>query len=187
MGTVPFHQRPLPIPFCGVQSEQMLVLSPSEKSSKSQFKLSDKAREGNRRRNKRWRENNLEHVKELNRKKSLRHYYKHRAKVKKAARVRANKRYAARTPEERREITLRPYGLTIETFNVKLAKQGNVCASCGTADPGRRGWMVDHCHNSNKTRGIVCHLCNAGLGYAKDDINMLIKWIAYLKHHEPST
>lgn len=40
--------------------------------------------------------------------------------------------------------------------------------------------VVDHCHNSQKVRGILCNPCNLLLGFAKDSPEILNSAIAYL-------
>jgi hypothetical protein len=40
---------------------------------------------------------------------------------------------------------------------------------------------VDHCHNTGKIRGILCTKCNTGLGSFKDNIELLMNAIKYLK------
>ena len=71
-------------------------------------------------------------------------------------------------------------GFTEEEFQQKLKEQGGRCAICGTDDPGTMNWQADHCHETLTKRGILCHLCNKGLGHFKDDIDMLNKAIDYL-------
>ncbi len=39
---------------------------------------------------------------------------------------------------------------------------------------------VDHCHDSNVVRGLLCKSCNTGLGNFKDDIKRLRRAITYL-------
>ena len=81
------------------------------------------------------------------------------------------------------------YGLTSAEFDAMLAGQGGVCAICGTAEwPGRANAPhVDHCHESNQIRGILCHDCNIGLGNFKDDPTRLMAAVAYLAKHAPAT
>lgn len=40
--------------------------------------------------------------------------------------------------------------------------------------------LVDHCHKTNKIRGVLCHNCNLALGLFKDDIKYLQRAINYL-------
>ena len=74
------------------------------------------------------------------------------------------------------------YGITTDDYEEMLAKQGGRCAICGTDAPGGRNkvWSVDHCHSTNRVRGLLCHRCNMGLGYFKDDVERLRAAIAYL-------
>ena len=40
---------------------------------------------------------------------------------------------------------------------------------------------IDHCHKTNKVRGLLCNTCNKGLGLFKDNIAALSKAILYLE------
>ncbi len=74
------------------------------------------------------------------------------------------------------------YGITHEERDTLLARQGGVCAICGTSDPGaKRGWHVDHCHSTGRVRGILCPNCNVGLGNFRDQPHLLTRAIDYLK------
>ena len=42
---------------------------------------------------------------------------------------------------------------------------------------------IDHCHVTNKVRGILCKSCNYGLGFFKDNKSLLVSAIEYLKVH----
>jgi hypothetical protein len=76
---------------------------------------------------------------------------------------------AARLGGSTRGLNLKPYGLTLDQYNARLASQGERCAICRIEDPGRRGWEVDHDHETGEIRGILCASCNAALGFLDDD------------------
>ena len=80
------------------------------------------------------------------------------------------------------------YGITIEEYDRMLEKQNNCCAICKTNTPsGKYGrFHVDHCHKTNKIRGILCDSCNRMLGFAKDSINVLLNAIKYLGEQDGS-
>jgi hypothetical protein len=99
----------------------------------------------------------------------------------------ANREWAAANPERaryhsRNKLFKKKYGLTVEQHEALFAAQGFVCAACGAPKPNsKKGWSTDHCHATGAVRGIVCHHCNIGIGHAKDDMETLRKWIAYLE------
>lgn len=71
------------------------------------------------------------------------------------------------------------YGLTQKHYESLLVAQNNICAIC----PSVLGEKphIDHCHETNKIRGLLCRHCNIGLGNFKDNITRLESAIAYLK------
>lgn len=68
----------------------------------------------------------------------------------------------------------------------KISKeQGGMCAICG--GPPTRGHTrlsVDHCHQTDTFRGLICADCNSGLGHLKDDPERLQAALAYLMKHK---
>lgn len=42
-------------------------------------------------------------------------------------------------------------------------------------------YLLDHCHDSLKVRGLLCNRCNTTLGLVNDDVSTLKKMIDYLK------
>lgn len=75
------------------------------------------------------------------------------------------------------------YGLTKEDYLKLLSNQNNGCKICGlTSSENLHNYLyVDHCHNTNQIRGLLCKDCNSLLGMAKDNISILENAIKYLK------
>ena len=95
------------------------------------------------------------------------------------------KKYHATNPEaSHREQLMHHYGMRIEDYNQLLHKQGGVCAVCGSLpilEKGRRRRLaVDHDHSTGEIRGLLCGLCNRGLGQFRDSSEILEKAIRYL-------
>ncbi len=61
------------------------------------------------------------------------------------------------------------------------ARQGGRCAICGTA---AEKLVVDHNHKTGKVRELLCHLCNAMIGCAREDTAILVNAAAYLYHEQ---
>lgn len=76
---------------------------------------------------------------------------------------------------------LNMYGITPEELKTMYDKQEGKCAICSTEPTTKRGLHVDHCHETGKVRGLLCHGCNVALGSFKDDVQLLNNAIKYLK------
>lgn len=74
---------------------------------------------------------------------------------------------------------LRQYGLTEAGFNVLLQAQDNGCAICHESFDQCKP-CVDHCHETNEVRGLLCDSCNVGLGKFKDSCKLLEKAAEYI-------
>jgi hypothetical protein len=89
-----------------------------------------------------------------------------------------------RRQEIERNRTLRRYGITQDDFDRMLTEQGGRCAICATDSPGgRSAWHIDHDHATGAVRGLLCHLCNVGIGNLRDDTDIMRSAIAYLDRH----
>lgn len=90
--------------------------------------------------------------------------------------------HCIRRREGHRARWLRQYGLTVDEFEALLLAQEGRCAICRTDKVPRRGnWHVDHCHESGRIRGILCHGCNVALGHFKDNADLLRRAAEYLQ------
>lgn len=61
-----------------------------------------------------------------------------------------------------------------------LSKQNGVCAICKTNPYPDKKFCVDHDHNTGVVRGLLCDLCNRGIGLMRDDVVILASAIDYL-------
>ncbi len=80
----------------------------------------------------------------------------------------------------------RRYGITLETYEQMLEDQDHLCKVCGSegfplAEHHKAKLVVDHCHETGKIRGLLCHNCNRALGLFRDSTLTLTRAIEYLK------
>ena len=82
--------------------------------------------------------------------------------------------------KEREAKLKNAYGITIKDFDTMLAEQDGRCAICCTVKPHSK-WHVDHCHETGEVRGILCQLCNVGIGAFRDSQDALAMAQIYLR------
>ena len=88
-----------------------------------------------------------------------------------------------------RKQGLRIQGWTVEAYDAVLLAQDGLCAICkvkltsgNRADPNKAA--ADHEHTEPpKPRGILCSLCNSGLGFFKDLPHLLEAAAEYLRKY----
>jgi hypothetical protein len=90
--------------------------------------------------------------------------------------------YYAKNKSSFRKYSLKAlYGLSEDQFEDMKHNQDYACKICRTHEKNlKRGLFVDHCHETNRVRGLLCQSCNTMLGNAKDNILVLQAGIAYL-------
>jgi hypothetical protein len=107
----------------------------------------------------------------------------------------ATKRWIRDNPEKARGLrekrSLATYGLTVDDYWELFHDQDGQCAICDrpeTSIDTRTGEVfrlsVDHCHDTGKVRGLLCHRCNRAIGLLDDDPAVLRKAINYLLPHK---
>lgn len=90
----------------------------------------------------------------------------------------------AEDPDSHRSVRLKSvYGITLDEYRLMYSEQEGRCAICGThcPDHGKDGLVVDHCHKKGHVRKLLCTHCNKGIGQFKEDPEILLKAIEYLK------
>lgn len=81
--------------------------------------------------------------------------------------------------ERSRKWQRKKYGLTKEMFQLMLERQQFKCAGCHSLID--ESCHVDHCHTTNRVRGLLCKACNWALGLVKDRQDILYQLAAYLE------
>lgn len=89
----------------------------------------------------------------------------------------------------RRGYIRRTYNLCLEEYDRMFEDQDHRCAICGEEGfkinaKAERLLCVDHCHATNKVRGLLCHNCNRALGLFQDKKENLKAAIKYLEGSE---
>lgn len=70
------------------------------------------------------------------------------------------------------------YGLSPEDYDDMVADQGSLCTVCGNESK----LVIDHNHATGRVRGLLCGSCNTGLGMFRDNPDLLMNAIIYLKN-----
>lgn len=74
------------------------------------------------------------------------------------------------------------YKITLEDYNKLFIEQEGKCKICKKSQKtSSKRLAVDHCHQSNKIRGLLCSNCNRGLGMFQDNLEILETAKAYLE------
>lgn len=97
-----------------------------------------------------------------------------------------DKKNTKQTKEQKRRRTrlTRIYRLGLKHIAEKILALFETqieCSICGKIEKNNKELHIDHNHDTGEFRGLLCHQCNCGLGYFKDNIEFLEKAIGYLK------
>ena len=100
------------------------------------------------------------------------------------------KHRVAKTYFERRKV-YRSYGMSVEDYDAMNQRQNGLCYLCQrpNEDSRNRRLAIDHDHQCckgrgscpNCVRGLLCDRCNRGLGFFRDDWELLSKAAEYVK------
>ncbi|MCK5016767.1 MAG: hypothetical protein KAS32_06805 [Candidatus Peribacteraceae bacterium] len=107
-------------------------------------------------------------------------YRKRRAEYKKTERgKRAELRYRRTESSKKRCERNRLkylYGITPEQREAMVVSQEGKCGICKK----KKKLDIDHCHETNRIRGLLCGSCNRAMGLLKDNTSFLLNAIKYL-------
>lgn len=112
------------------------------------------------------------------RKNAKNHYEKHKDSISLKNKERYNKDYRSFKHQDLKKL----YKMTIDQYEQLLEQQNHSCAICKThKDNFTRDLSVDHCHITNKIRGLLCTNCNRAVGNVKDSVKIAKNLIKYLE------
>lgn len=151
---------------------ELLRINAAKSSARQRNKDPQRALDANRE----WRGKNREKSREYGRNYHARNAEKVRARVKKF------RDSVPREEEYLREIKRR-HGLTPDAFKSMGDSQSWQCAIC--ASNISSGAHLDHCHATNRVRGLLCRSCNLALGGFKDRPEVLRQAASYLEASGP--
>ena len=78
---------------------------------------------------------------------------------------------------------IKKFGIDQDKYEFMLKEQNYGCKICGSKDSNNRNtemFAIDHCHTTGKIRGLLCDTCNRGIGYLKDNKNILKRAAEYV-------
>ena len=94
-----------------------------------------------------------------------------------------------------RECRIKKHCISLEQYNLMLLFQNNQCAICNTKKPRKKqnesnNFYIDHDHAccpgafscGQCVRGLLCQLCNSGIGFFNDSLQTLENAIQYLQN-----
>lgn len=73
------------------------------------------------------------------------------------------------------------YGISVSDYYEILKVQDGRCAICLMVPKTQLSLDIDHDHATGKVRGLLCSVCNTGLGSMRDSIQALQRAIEYLR------
>jgi hypothetical protein len=143
-----------------------------------------------------WRRKQLENNPELSKQEYQKNkdWHKKNYESKKEDKIAYQKQYYQENKEKvkeksRKNHLKKKYNLSAEQYLELCNSQNNKCAICNkeeskkTSSGDIQPLCVDHNHITGEVRQLLCNDCNALLGFAKEDINVLNSAIKYLKIH----
>jgi hypothetical protein len=101
------------------------------------------------------------------------------------------RRYEVSRIQQRHATRKFKYGITELEFKELYETQKGLCACCNVSltdafevSHAKNKLVIDHCHSTNKVRGLLCTMCNKGIGLLGDNAEGLYKAYTYLKNFE---
>ena len=100
----------------------------------------------------------------------------------------SKKKHKMSAEAQRHYGLMRYYGIDLAKYQEMLLAQNGVCSICfkpetSVVNGKIKPLAVDHCHDNEKIRGLLCARCNQAVGLFGEDVNVLSNAIDYLRKH----
>lgn len=70
-------------------------------------------------------------------------------------------------------------------YDALFVAQNGKCAICGVeAEAYGKRFSIDHDHEDDSVRALLCHYCNTIIGMANEETYILEAAVGYLRHHQ---
>lgn len=127
-----------------------------------------------------WKKDNPEYSKQYYLKNGKRDYNRRKEREIKDLEFKNKNSFATK----RRNLKIK---LSYEEYKKMFINQQNVCAICYKPETsihyksGQKSVLsIDHCHKTNKVRGLLCRKCNTALGMFLDEPKLVLRAYNYL-------
>lgn len=141
-------------------------------------------------RNRKYREQDKEKVNAAGRVIYKRYYKRNHTKILARRRNARLKNPLEHKQRQRASFLKRAYGLSVQEYDQRVADQNGLCAICKRPPQKRkvkRGvakrLCVDHDHNTNKVRSLLCANCNLVVGHIENNIELVPIMFQYLSNY----
>jgi hypothetical protein len=79
---------------------------------------------------------------------------------------------------------LKTYGISLDEYNQMFAEQEGCCAVCGKHQSEfKKALAVDHNHETEAVRGLLCYRCNSALGMLDENPEIISNLLDYVEKH----
>ena len=84
------------------------------------------------------------------------------------------------------ERNCKKFGLSGDQYKAMVKTQSGKCAICNRPERCTRGGIVknlaiDHCHDSDRIRALLCNGCNTAIGLIDEDLEIAKSIVRYLR------
>jgi hypothetical protein len=76
------------------------------------------------------------------------------------------------------------YGISTDVYDQMCSDQNNACAICGRPCRTGKRLAVDHDHETEKVRGLLCISCNVHLGWYENNVEAVQEYLLHVSRYE---